>query len=388
MELCATAPGEGRERDDTVIRTASVSAFAPGAAQALARALGPGPFALVMIFAAPRAPLEEIARAARDWPGARQVIGCTTAGEITGAGYAEDEIVGIGLPAEMFEAEVMAIPDLARIGGRDMVGDMTVIRQRLEDRRRDWSSEFAMLLVDGLSRREDALAAALSSGIGRVPLFGGSAGDGEAFGETRVLIDGVWQQNAAVVAFVRTACRASVFNLDHFEPTEERMIVTEADPEARVVHRLNGEPAAREYARVLGLDRAQLSAFTFAAHPLVVRIGGRHHVRAIQRIGAAGELIFYAAIDEGMVLSLAEPLDIAEHLDAAFDEMARDAGPPAAILAFDCILRRLEATEKQMGGRMSAVLRKHRIVGFSTYGEQMNGLHVNQTMTGVALYRP
>jgi hypothetical protein len=27
-------------------------------------------------------------------------------------------------------------------------------------------------------------------------------------------------------------------------------------------------------------------------------------------------------------------------------------------------------------------------VGFSTYGEQVNSMHVNQTMTGVALYPP
>lgn len=388
MQAVADAQEEARSGAKAVLRTANVSAFEPEPAAALMRALGPGPFALVLIFAAPRAPMEALAAAAAAWPGARAVIGCTTAGEITGAGYAEDEIVGVGLPAELFEVEVMPIPDLDRIGDRAMLRDMAEARQRVEGRRPDWSSDFAMLLVDGLSRREDALAAALSAGIGRMPLFGGSAGDGEAFGQTRILIDGRWHANAAVLAFVRTACRASVFNLDHFDPTEERMIVTEADPEARVVRRLNGEPAAREYARVLGLDRAQLSAFTFAAHPLVVRIGGRHHVRAIQRVTEAGELVFYAAIDEGMVLSLAEPRDIAAHLDTAFEAMARAEGPPASILAFDCILRRLEATEKQLGGKMSAVLRKHHIVGFSTYGEQMNGLHVNQTMTGVALHLP
>ncbi|WP_370158975.1 FIST N-terminal domain-containing protein [Limimaricola soesokkakensis] len=388
MQAVADAPEGARLGAGRVLRSASVSAFEADPAAALMRVLGPGPFALVLIFAAPRAPMAALAAAAAAWPGARAVIGCTTAGEITGAGYAEDEIVGIGQPAELVEAEVMAIPDLDRVGAPEMLRQLAETRARVEGRRPNWTSEFAMLLVDGLSRREDALAAALSAGIGRVPLFGGSAGDGEDFGETRVLIDGAWHRGAAVLAFVRTACRAAVFNLDHFDPTEERMIVTQADPEARLVRRLNGEPAAREYARVLGLDRSQLSAFTFAAHPLVVRIGGRHHVRAIQRVTEAGELVFYAAIDEGMVLSLAEPRDIAQHLDASFEAMAREDGPPDAILAFDCILRRLEATEKQMGGRMSAVLRKHGIVGFSTYGEQLNGLHVNQTMTGVALRRP
>jgi hypothetical protein len=37
---------------------------------------------------------------------------------------------------------------------------------------------------------------------------------------------------------------------------------------------------------------------------------------------------------------------------------------------------------------MSATLRRHRVVGFNSYGEQFNMLHVNQTFTGVAIYPP
>jgi hypothetical protein len=48
----------------------------------------------------------------------------------------------------------------------------------------------------------------------------------------------------------------------------------------------------------------------------------------------------------------------------------------------------MEALEKQMTGEISAVLSAHGVVGFSTYGEQVNSMHVNQTMTGVALYPP
>jgi hypothetical protein len=41
-----------------------------------------------------------------------------------------------------------------------------------------------------------------------------------------------------------------------------------------------------------------------------------------------------------------------------------------------------------MGGQISNVLKKHRVYGFSTYGEQFGAMHVNQTMTGVAIYAP
>ncbi len=63
-------------------------------------------------------------------------------------------------------------------------------------------------------------------------------------------------------------------------------------------------------------------------------------------------------------------------------------GCPDIILAADCVLRRKEAEERQLVGAISSLLSRHGVVGFSTYGEQVNGLHVNQTLTGVAIYPP
>jgi len=184
-----------------------------------------------------------------------------------------------------------------------------------------------------------------------------------------------------------SSCKVKVFSLNHLTPTNRRMVVTGADPARRVVHQINAEPAAQEYARLLGKDPAQLTTFTFAAHPVVVRIGGSHHVRAIQQMAPNGDLVFFSAIDEGLVLTLAEPQDMAVHLDSALNALS-EAGKPAAILACDCILRRIEAMENQRFGAVSSLLKSHGVVGFSTYGEQLNSMHVNQTMTGVAIYPP
>ena len=165
------------------------------------------------------------------------------------------------------------------------------------------------------------------------------------------------------------------------------MVVTGADPTTRRVYEINAEPAVREYARILGKDPGQLSPFTFAAHPVVVRIGEQTHVRAIQRVAQNGDLQFFSAIDEGVVLTLAEPEDMVAHLDRELSALAKDQ-TPAMILGCDCVLRRVEATQKQITGDISRVLAKHNVVGFSTYGEQVNSMHVNQTFTGVAIYPP
>ncbi|MDO9524029.1 MAG: FIST N-terminal domain-containing protein, partial [Gemmobacter sp.] len=251
----------------------------------------------------------------------------------------------------------------------------------------EWEHEFAFLMVDGLSAKEDELTTAIAAGLGPVPLFGGSAADGTRFAQTFVIHDGRALRNAAVLAFVRTACPVRVFNLDHLLPTAIRMVVTQADPRRRIVHQINAEPAAQEYARLLGKDPGQLTPFTFAAHPVVVRIGGKHHVRAIRQVADNGDLVFYSAIDAGLVLTLAEPQDIVAHLEQELS-ILNTGEAPDAILACDCVLRRMEAQEKQLAGKVSDILRRHRVIGFSTYGEQLNAMHVNQTMTGVAFYRP
>ncbi|MEY4696175.1 MAG: hypothetical protein RIT14_603, partial [Pseudomonadota bacterium] len=355
--------------------------------RALEAALGPGPFAVVFLFVSPEADLDALALRLPGRFGGARVVGCSTAGEISQAGYAEGEIVAVGLPARHFVADVLLIPDLAALERDGMIGRLIRSRQALARREPGFSHEFAFLMVDGLSVREDELASALAAGLGPVPLFGGSAGDGTRFRATYVMHEGQALQDAAVLTLVRTACRVKVFSLDHLVPTGRRMVVTDADPARRIVRQINAEPAAQEYARLLGKDPAQLTTFTFAAHPVVVRIGGKHHVRAIQRVAENGDLIFFSAIDEGVVLTLAEPQDMVAHLDEALGALARG-GAPEAILACDCILRRMEAQEKQKSGAVSAILHKHRVAGFSTYGEQFHSMHVNQTMTGVAIWPP
>ena len=369
-----------------LVASASVAADLPDAARQLALGLGPGPFAQVLLFVSPLADLDALTAGLSPWFDPRIVIGCTTAGEIS-AGYTEGTIVAVGLPRQNFATDCLFIPDLTALDPHGLIGQLIRRRAQLAAQSPEWDNEFAFLMVDGLSTREDELTSALASGLGPLPLFGGSAGDGMDFRQTRVIWQGRALTNAAVVMLVRTDCRVRVFNLDHLLPTDRRMVVTEADPKRRIVRQINAEPAAREYARLLGKDPAQLTTFTFAAHPVVVRIGGRHHVRAIQRVADNGDLIFFSAIDEGLVLTLAEPQDMVAHLDGELSRLSDD-GPPAMILACDCILRRMEALEKQKSGAISAVLRAHNVHGFSTYGEQWNSMHVNHTMTGVAIYPP
>lgn len=362
----------------------------PDTAAALAAVieeLSGAPLALVILFVArcyDRAMIEALLPILLpDTP----VIGCTTAGEVGRGGYLEDHIVAVGLPASNFSAAIGVINDLAAVDA-ERASQLTLrLRAELIAKAADWPTEIAFLLSDGLSLKEDSLVWNIGPALGRTPLIGGSAGDGLAFGETMIFADGRFRGNAAVLAILRTRCRVTAFRFDHLVPTETCMVVTGADPANRLVTEINAEPAAQEYARLLGRDPNQLTPFTFAAHPVVVCIRGQHHVRAIQRVEPNGDLRFFSVIDQGLVLRLAEGRPIAQHLEESLAALA-DPEPPSAILGCDCILRRLEAEESQAAGAVSASLSRHRVFGFNTYGEQFNMLHVNQTLTGFAFYKP
>jgi len=367
--------------------TATAPADAPDVLAQLQRALGPGPFAQVFLFVSPAADCAALCRRAAHAFAPARVSGCTTSGELTGRGYDDGQIVAFALPAAGFEVAQLVIEDLDQLDPRQVIADLLRTRQNLGNRAAQKPNECAVLLVDGLSGQEDALMAALSGGLGPVPVIGGSAGDGGAFRQTLVHAQGKVLRNAAVLTLLRSQGRVRPFSLDHLRPTRARMVVTHADPAHRIVARINDEPAAEEYARLLGLRPDLLSPFVFATHPVLVRVGGRHHARAIQSAEPDGSLIFFSAIAEGLILTLAESRDMAGHLSEELARLSRD-GAPAAILGFDCFFRRLEAEGRQCGREISDILARHGVTGFSTYGEQVGAMHVNQTMTGLAFYPP
>jgi hypothetical protein len=184
------------------------------------------------------------------------VAGCTTAGEIGPAGYRDHSLSGASLPADGFVAATGLLEKLQdfRVGdGRNVV--QTLLR-RIEDAGRpaDADTTFAMLLVDGLSLREELVARSLKHALGNIQLFGGSAADGTRFKATHVFHDGRFHSDAAVLVLVSTDRPFVLFKTQHFVALDARLVVTSADPMARVVREINGLPAATEYARSVGLS--------------------------------------------------------------------------------------------------------------------------------------
>ena len=65
-------------------------------------------------------------------------------------------------------------------------------------------------------------------------------------------------------------------------------------------------------------------------------------------------------------------------------DVTAELGSIDMVLGFDCILRRLDAENRQIRHEVEELYRRHNVTGFHTYGEQYNAMHLNQTLTGIA----
>ncbi|MRR51248.1 MAG: FIST domain containing protein, partial [Rhodocyclaceae bacterium] len=199
-----------------------------------------------------------------------------------------------------------------------------------------------------------------------------------------VFHDGAFHTDSAALALVSTRFPFRVLKSQHFLADGELLVVTEVDAARRLVKEINGLPAVDEYARLIGAPAASLTPVHFAAFPVVVTIGGEDYVRSIQSANPDGSLTLYCAIDEGVVLRVAHGQDLLGRLEHLLCGLRQELGDIQAMLVCDCVLRNLEASRAGQKDSVSKLLQRSNAVGFSTYGEQYCGVHVNQTLTGVA----
>ena len=311
--------------------------------------------------------------------------GCSTAGEITPDGLAEGHAIAILFPTASFGVHTTVLRDISSSGVEDIAGEVERLRRALgRDRAAGSRQVFALLFVDGLSYAEEALTSALHWSLDDIPLIGGSAGDDLRFETTTLITEAGIASDSAIVALVATDLPFHVFKTENFVPTGDKLVVTASDPANRVVREFNAAPAAEEYAAAIGLDPLSLTPMSFASHPVVVRVGGEYYCRSIQKMHPDGSLTFFCAIDDGIVLTIAEPTGMVQSTRAALHDVGQRLGGADVILGFDCALRRLDAQNRQVLRDMSELYRENNVIGFGTYGEQYRSMHLNQTFTGIA----
>jgi hypothetical protein len=315
------------------------------------------------------------------------VIGCTTAGEIGPLGYLNKSISAVSFSANDFKVastdfDLQSEFDQALVNSR-----INQLLDELEQRPTCGPrvKRFALQLIDGLSQSEEVMTHYIQRGLVDIPLVGGSAGDDLRMASPQIFFDGAFHAGASVLMILESACPVKIFKTQHFIAGNKPLVVTEADVASRIIKELNGLPAAQEYADALGIDVSQLNSTVFAAAPMVVQLNGNEYVRSIQQAHPDGSLSFYCAIDRGLILRIAHGVDLIKNLTTLYSDIQDSIGSPQVVIAFDCVLRRLEMEKQNLLTQVYAITQGNRTVGFNTYGEQFLGIHVNQTFTGIAI---
>ena len=260
------------------IRMGDVASTAAG----LLASLAPAEPELALIFASPSATLPVLATERRKGlPAACRIVGCSSAGELSGEGYSNGTAVAIGFPARSFRSEVLVLDELSRLPvSRWMTGLRDLVQRFRPDPGRRL---FGILLVDGSAQQEEVLVAMLDAALPHVMAMGGPAGDDLDFSQTFVIADQAVLRDVAILCLIETDLEVRDLIFDHFRATDTRMIVTDlilAD-----FHLGDSDTGPQTITFLRGLSGTEIPAIVVTAHRTasLVRNCARHGVRVLEK---------------------------------------------------------------------------------------------------------
>jgi hypothetical protein len=374
------------------VRVAATTQIQPAlAARELRDQIGTEPAALVMYFAGSNHPFAELAREIHDVFGGARTVGCTTCGEVGPAGCTVGGISLLALSAPCSVGAVL-VEDLSSFRFEDFERLLESLASQLgstvETIVANAERHAFVTLTDGLSGQEEILVASVGTYAPSVPLVGGSAADDFRFVGTRVAVDGHCAESAAAIVLLEPGVPFRAFHLHHFETTEDSVVVTDAEPERRIIRRIDGRPAVETLTRLMGIGEERLRADPsgeIREHPTVFGIRAAKDVFLRSVMNLQGDaLLMGGAVEEGTVLWPMNAGDMVAVTSSGITEALSHLSKPAGMLLFNCGGRMWEATSGRIVDDLAGAMRPIPAAGFTTYGEQYGTLQVNHTLTGLA----
>lgn len=235
-----------------------------------------------------------------------------------------------------------------------------------------------IVLPDGLSAAEEDFLRGIVKVTGRNnPIIGGSAGDDLKLKQTWQFGNGV-HTDSGVLGVITGGIKVGTAIGSNYMPISGKgAAVTKS--KKRVVYQMNNRPAAEVLKELLGVD--ELGPDIFAENPLgfkSVDISNEYFVRSIRNENPDGSLTFYSEVPRGAYFSLMETSK--ELLEEKFrDTLKRaieDASNPkeiGAVVVFNCIykhLANLRCSCNDFSVIWEGLDKEVPIIGFNTYGEQ------------------
>ena len=318
-----------------------------------------------------------------------EVVGASTAGEITPAGFTNNSVV----LTTMSDSSTKVKGFLVEHGSRYPVCSKGDIEKAVRDcgiRVNDPNSgkdAFAIAFINGVFNAEESILTNFYSVIknDQFPLAGGTAGFTGSEAKTFVSYNGKTTQDGAAFLLVKTKCKFDVRQEDIFNPTGKSVFVSESDVVNRTISKFDGKPAKTVYSQKLGVSEAQAESMTFE-NPFGRYLNDALHIAALAGFSPDKKISLFARVVPNSTLELMHIGDPLQKCDETCDGI-KSALRPKFTLLMTCITRTLAFERMKISDK---IIQKYNatfptFAGFSAYGEQLGRIHCNQTLVSVVI---
>lgn len=307
------------------------------------------------------------------------------AGSVVLASLSGDLEVGLGMGTGLSKDAVAA-------GAAATTRAAAQLGTRAEDL--DLRTTVGLVIDDGPAmKKEELLLGALDPNPG-LSLVGGGASDTNPPGlpsEAVVGVDGDVARDGVVIALVRTRAKWAALRHHAYRPTGDRILITKVDDTYTRVLEIDGKPAARAYADLLGVDSPEDLEFGkprgFAVRPTAMRVGKEYFLRAPWSPLPDGSILFANRITENTELELMQLGDFGASLEKFLGEElpARVGGRATGALYFNCLGRFFMAQGIGAADAVDAAIAGGPPgCGANVVFELFNGFQINSTLTTLA----
>ena len=370
------------------MKTFSFTSDRKGLAEKLGEAKGIAP-QIAVLFAAPGFFADQDAGKACAAAGIN-IVGCSTAGEISATGVSDDTCSVIAMH---FDSTEVKIADAALTGAESSRQAGLSIGQQLSAP--NLSSIF--VLSPGLQVNGSELVRGISDAVGKnVVITGGLAGDGTSFGKTHTLLNGkVYEDHAVAFGLYGDKVRVRSGSRGGWKPFGPVRRVTKAV--GNVLFELDGKPALKLYKEYLGDKAAGLPASGLLYPFAILREEDRQETGLIRTIldvdHKAESLTMAGDLPQGSLVSLmyADTDSLVDGAGEAAEEASmKGRRGNSATLLVSCVGRKIimgGSVDEEVEAVVRAIGKNSVFAGFYSYGEicpfsetGYSELH-NQTMT-------
>lgn len=319
-----------------------------------------------------------------------EVLGTSTAGEFSDAGFTEGSIILTTMHDLSTKVKGVFIDHASKypIAYKD---DIEAALKACGINIADPNSHrdaFALEFTNAIYNAEETILSNFYAIIknDRFPLAGATAGYTGNTPKSFVSYNGKSTQDGAVMLFVKTRCKFDIRQEDIFNPTGKQIYVTKADTMRRELHTLNGRPATTVYAEQLGVSESQAAQQTFE-NPFGRFVNGSIHIAALASLTSDKKITSFARITPNSTLEMMHIGDALQKADQTCEGIRSAIPHPKFTLLMTCITRTLYFDRS---GMKPAIIGKYKntfptFCGFSCYGEQIGRIHCNQTLVSLVI---